>query len=64
MISYTNVTDTSLQCNFEGTEIGLFNVSMLVTNQYGRSLVRPNLYRVSADENLYTFQSYAGLFTC
>ena len=35
---------------------------MIVTNEYGRSLVSSNLYRVSADENLYTFQSYAGLF--
>ncbi len=42
-------------------KIGVFNVSMLVTNQYGRSLVSPNLYRVSANENLYTFQSYAGM---
>ena len=33
---------------------------MLITNQYGRALVSPNLYRVSADENLYTYQSYAG----
>jgi hypothetical protein len=35
---------------------------MLVTNQYGRSLVSSNLYRVSAAEKLYNFQSYAGLF--
>lgn len=32
---------------------------MLVTNEYGRSLTSSNLYRVSADENIYTFQSYA-----
>jgi hypothetical protein len=42
--------------------IGIFNASMLVTNQYGRSLVSSNLYRVSANEKLYHFQSYAGLF--
>jgi hypothetical protein len=35
---------------------------MLVTNQYGRSLASSYLYRVSAEELLYTFQSYAGLF--
>jgi hypothetical protein len=40
---------------------GIFNVSMLVTDQYGRSSVSPNLYRVSAAGDLYTFQSYAGL---
>jgi len=36
---------------------------MLVTNEYGRSLASSNLYRVSGAENLYTFQSYAGLFS-
>lgn len=36
-------------------------MSMLVTNQYGRSSASSNLYRVSADEELYMFQSYAGL---
>ena len=41
---------------------GVFNVSMLVTNEYGRSLVSANLYRVSADEKLYNFQSYASTF--
>ncbi|CAF3664415.1 unnamed protein product [Rotaria sordida] len=57
--TYANVNDTSLKCNFEGTEVGIFNVSMLVTNEYGRSLVNSNLYRVSATGDLYTFQSYA-----
>ncbi|CAF2963963.1 unnamed protein product [Rotaria sp. Silwood2] len=56
---YSNVTSTSLTCKFEDNEVGLFNISMLVTNEYGRSLTSSNLYRVSADENLYTFQSYA-----
>ena len=32
---------------------------MLVTNEYGRSLTSSSLYRVSADEEIYTFQSYA-----
>ncbi|CAF3091006.1 unnamed protein product [Rotaria socialis] len=56
---YSNVTDNNLKCSFEGNEIGIFNVSMLVTEQYGRSSISPNLYRVSAAGNLYTFQSYA-----
>lgn len=34
---------------------------MIVTNQYGRSFESANLYRVSANEVLYTFQSYAGM---
>ncbi|CAF3954248.1 unnamed protein product [Rotaria sp. Silwood2] len=56
---YANVNNTYLKCNFEGTEVGIFNLSMLVTNEYGRSLVNSNLYRVSATGDLYTFQSYA-----
>jgi len=39
--------------------LGVFNISMLVTNEYGRSLTSSSLYRVSADEEIYTFQSYA-----
>jgi len=35
---------------------------MLVTNEYGRSLANPNLYRISAMGDLYTFQSYASLY--
>ncbi|CAF1300760.1 unnamed protein product, partial [Adineta ricciae] len=57
--NYSIVTDTDLQCFFEGTEVGLFNISMLITNQYGRSSVNSNLYRVSSNEALYNFQSYA-----
>jgi hypothetical protein len=57
--NYSAITINNLVCNFEGNEIGIFNVSMLVTDQYGRSSVSPNLYRVSAAGDLYNFQSYA-----
>jgi len=57
--TYANVSSISLQCNFEGTEVGVFNVSMLISNEYGRALVSPSLYRVSATETLYNIQSYA-----
>ncbi|CAM4931088.1 unnamed protein product, partial [Rotaria socialis] len=57
--TYTTANDTALICFFEDNEVGLFNITMLVTNEYGRSLARSNLYRISADENLYMFQSYA-----
>lgn len=35
---------------------------MLVTNEYGRSVVQSNLYRVSPTGQLYNFQTYAGSF--
>ncbi|CAF1415369.1 unnamed protein product [Rotaria magnacalcarata] len=57
--NYSEVTDTSLQCNFDSDEVGIFNISMIVTNEYGRSMVPSNLYRVSATNQLYVFQTYA-----
>lgn len=36
---------------------------MLISNEYGRALVSPSLYRVSATETLYNIQSYAGKFS-
>lgn len=40
-------------------DIGIFNVSMLVTNEFGRSMTVSNLYRVSSTSQYYTFQTYA-----
>jgi hypothetical protein len=42
--------------------IGLFNVTMIVTNGYGRSSAASNLYRLSATGQLYTLQTYASMF--
>lgn len=42
--------------------LGIFNVSMIITNEYGRSSVRSDLYRISPTSQLYNFQTYAGLF--
>ncbi|CAF1092534.1 unnamed protein product, partial [Didymodactylos carnosus] len=58
---YTTLTATNLECNFEGSEVGLFNLSMLVSNQYGRTLANSNLFQVSGSEQLYNFQSYAAI---
>ena len=40
--------------------LGLFNVTMIVTNQYGRSLADASLYRRSSSGELYNFEAYAG----
>jgi hypothetical protein len=58
---YSNYYHILLKTNMNVYK-GIFNVSILVTDQYGRSSVSPNLYRVSAAGDLYNFQSYAGLF--
>jgi len=57
--NYSEVTTSKLQCSFDGNEVGIFNVSMIITNEYGRSAVRSDLYRVSPTSQLYNFQTYA-----
>lgn len=39
---------------------GIFNVSMIVTNEYGRSSATSNLYRATARDQLYNILTYAG----
>lgn len=41
---------------------GVFNVTIIVTNEYGRSMVPSDLYRVSASNQLYNFETYASVF--
>ena len=40
--------------------IGIFNVTVLITNGYGRSATNSAFYQLSATGQLYTFQTYAG----
>lgn len=42
--------------------IGIFNVTMLISKQYGRSLASDSLYRMSSSGQWYNFETYAGLF--
>lgn len=49
-------------CKVTKPEINYFNASILVNNQYGRSLVSPNKFYVSPNDNLYNFQTYARKF--
>ncbi|CAF1349598.1 unnamed protein product, partial [Rotaria sp. Silwood1] len=53
--NYSEVTDSNLLCNFDSNEVG----TMIVTNEYGRSMVRSDLYRISATGQFYNFQTYA-----
>jgi hypothetical protein len=41
------------------TQVDKFNVTMLVSNEFGRSLTSANQFLVSSDEVLYNFQTYA-----
>lgn len=40
---------------------GVFNVTMLVSNEYGRSVANTSLYRMSGFGEVYDFETYAGL---
>lgn len=45
-------------CKLSGKEVNTFNATMLVNEEYGRSLASPLTYFVTADETIYNFQSY------
>ena len=59
---FANVTQNSLTCQANKPEISYFNVSMLVSNQYGRSVVSPSAFLVSPDDSLYNFQTFASKY--
>lgn len=54
------MTSTELTCLLTKAEVGYFNASILVNNQFGRSLANKNLFYVSPDDNLFNYQTYAG----
>ncbi|CAM4838515.1 unnamed protein product [Rotaria magnacalcarata] len=58
-VYYSNLNSTQLTCRFESNEVGIFNVTMLVTNEYGRSSVDASLFRMSSTGQLYNFETYA-----
>ncbi len=51
-----------MTCQVIKPEVNYYKASILVTNQYGRSLASPNTFFVAPDENVYNFQTYAGNF--
>ena len=46
----------------KAVKLVIFNISLLISNEYGRAVIHPDLYRVSAQEDLYHIQRYAGKF--
>jgi hypothetical protein len=49
-----------MYCKLGGAYIGLFNASILVDQDNGRSLTLGSNYLVTADEQIYNFLTYAG----
>lgn len=48
-----------MKCKLEKAEVGYFIASMLVTNEYGRSVTNPDIFYVAPNQKLYNFQSFA-----
>ena len=58
---FQEVTSSFIRCKVENVEVGYFRASMLVSNEYGRALTSLAISYVSPDENVYNFQTYAGV---
>jgi len=57
---YQIPTHRSLKCMINKPEIGYFTVSLIVSNEFGRSAVKGwNLFLVSPNEIIYNFNTYA-----
>lgn len=49
-----------MYCQLQKPEVNYFKSTILVSNEFGRSVASANMLYVSPDENLYHFQTYAG----
>ena len=56
------MTANYLKCKLQGNTVAIFNASLLVSQDNGRSVSDPSTYLVTPDELIYNFQTYAGLF--
>ncbi len=56
---YQNITQNTLKCKLERAEIGLYNASILVNGEFGRSVTSSNMFLISADDKPYNYLSYA-----
>ena len=63
MLRYQNFSTNLLYCKLDNSEVGIFNTTMLVSENYGRSLASPSIFYATPDEKLYNYQSYAGNIT-
>lgn len=58
---YQGVERNKLRCQVNKPEIGYFNASVLVTNNYGRTFPSLSTFQVSPNNDLFMFQTYAGM---
>ena len=60
ILRYDNMTSNYLACKLQGSTVGIFNGSLIVSQDNGRSISDPKTFLVTPDELIYNFQTYAG----
>ncbi|CAF0814130.1 unnamed protein product, partial [Brachionus calyciflorus] len=56
---YQNLTTDTLVCKLEGHEVNLFNATVLVSEEFGRSQSPPSLFYISPNDKIYNFMTYS-----
>lgn len=56
---YQNLTENTLLCKLEGHEVNYFNATVLVSEEFGRSLADRSIVMASSTDTLYNFVTYA-----
>ena len=61
ILSYDNLTTTYMKCKLQGNTVAIFNSTILVSENNGRSIAASTTYLVTPNELIYNFQTYAGI---
>ncbi len=59
LIRYNNVTNSTMYCKLQKPEVNYYNATILVSNNYGRSIADPDAFFVAPNDTLYNYQTYA-----
>jgi hypothetical protein len=60
---YQNISENAIRCKLDRSEVGIYNASILVNGEFGRSLTSNTAYYITPDEKPYNFLSYARNFS-
>ena len=50
-----------MKCKLQGNTVAIFNSTILVSENNGRSIAASTTYLVTPNELIYNFQTYAGI---
>ncbi len=56
---YQNITQNSIRCKLDRSEVGIYNASVLVNGEFGRSTTSNTAYYITPDEKPYNYLSFA-----